>query len=80
MQGANSPNHLQEGQNVLYGEGHVDWQPSPFCGSTEGTGTNTWGDNIYAARPTPLQFSSKGKSGMSIDQFDSVMYPSFVKP
>jgi len=32
MRSANSPNHGGFGQNVLYGDGHVDWQPTPFCG------------------------------------------------
>jgi prepilin-type N-terminal cleavage/methylation domain-containing protein len=28
----NSPNHGWEGQNVLYGDGRVEWQDSPNCG------------------------------------------------
>jgi prepilin-type N-terminal cleavage/methylation domain-containing protein len=29
---ANSPNHQAAGENVLYGDGHVDWQQNAFCG------------------------------------------------
>jgi prepilin-type processing-associated H-X9-DG protein len=29
---ANSPNHNREGQNVLFGDGHVDFENSVFCG------------------------------------------------
>jgi len=29
---ANSPNHQGAGENVLYGDGHVDWQQNAFCG------------------------------------------------
>jgi prepilin-type N-terminal cleavage/methylation domain-containing protein/prepilin-type processing-associated H-X9-DG protein len=37
----NSLNHGQAGQNVLYGDGHVEFQPTPFVG--------VGGDNIYTA-------------------------------
>jgi prepilin-type processing-associated H-X9-DG protein len=33
MQKANSPNHQGGGQNVLYGDGHVEFQQNPFCGA-----------------------------------------------
>jgi prepilin-type N-terminal cleavage/methylation domain-containing protein/prepilin-type processing-associated H-X9-DG protein len=42
MKKANSPNHEQDGQNVLYGDGHVAWQQTPFCGVQQ--------DNIYTAK------------------------------
>ena len=31
MQKANSPNHQGAGENVLYGDGHVEFQQNPFC-------------------------------------------------
>jgi prepilin-type N-terminal cleavage/methylation domain-containing protein/prepilin-type processing-associated H-X9-DG protein len=37
----NSPNHGQAGQNVLYADGHVEFQPTPYAG--------VGGDNIYTA-------------------------------
>jgi prepilin-type N-terminal cleavage/methylation domain-containing protein/prepilin-type processing-associated H-X9-DG protein len=33
MQKANSPNHQGQGENVLYGDGHAEFQQNPFCGS-----------------------------------------------
>jgi prepilin-type processing-associated H-X9-DG protein len=39
MQRANSQNHSWQGQNVLYGDGHVDFQTNAFCGVKR--------DNIY---------------------------------
>jgi prepilin-type N-terminal cleavage/methylation domain-containing protein/prepilin-type processing-associated H-X9-DG protein len=30
----NSANHSQEGQNVLFNDGHVDWFTTAFCGAT----------------------------------------------
>ncbi|MDB5319272.1 MAG: putative major pilin subunit [Phycisphaerales bacterium] len=39
MQKANSRNHQGQGQNVLYGDGHAEFQQNPFCGSKR--------DNIY---------------------------------
>ena len=58
MSKANSNNHGNQGQNVLYADGHVQWQTSPFCGvacvtvvtgfaACRGTGFN---DNIYTSR------------------------------
>jgi len=32
MQKGNSPNHQGAGQNVLFGDGHVDFVQNPFCG------------------------------------------------
>jgi prepilin-type N-terminal cleavage/methylation domain-containing protein/prepilin-type processing-associated H-X9-DG protein len=52
MQGANSNNHNGDGQNVLYADGHVEFQTSPFAGMIiTGSGTSsfnpTYRDNIY---------------------------------
>jgi prepilin-type processing-associated H-X9-DG protein len=33
MQKANSPNHQGAGQNVLFGDGHVDFVQNPFVGT-----------------------------------------------
>ena len=49
MHDVNSPNHGGEGQNVLYGDGHVEWQSSPFAGATREIGGTKFRDNIYAA-------------------------------
>jgi prepilin-type N-terminal cleavage/methylation domain-containing protein/prepilin-type processing-associated H-X9-DG protein len=37
----NSRNHKKAGQNVLFGDGHVEWATSHYCGFAE--------DNIYTA-------------------------------
>jgi prepilin-type N-terminal cleavage/methylation domain-containing protein/prepilin-type processing-associated H-X9-DG protein len=52
MQLSNSPNHQGQGENVLYGDGHAEFQQNPFCGSkrdciytvsgsTDGSNTNS---------------------------------------
>src|SRR5437667_311918 len=33
MKQGNSNNHDEDGQNVLYGDGHVEFQQNPFCGT-----------------------------------------------
>jgi prepilin-type N-terminal cleavage/methylation domain-containing protein/prepilin-type processing-associated H-X9-DG protein len=44
---ANSNNHKNDGQNVLYGDGHVEFQSSPYCGSyRDDVG---YRDNVYTA-------------------------------
>jgi prepilin-type N-terminal cleavage/methylation domain-containing protein/prepilin-type processing-associated H-X9-DG protein len=48
---ANSLNHGRAGQNVLYADGHVSFQPTPYCGY----GNADQRDNIYTAlSPIPL--------------------------
>jgi prepilin-type processing-associated H-X9-DG protein len=53
---ANSNNHGRAGQNVLYADGHVAFQATPYCG----VGAGAQRDNIFTAlRRTPLK---KGES------------------
>lgn len=81
MMGANSMNHLQEGQNVMYGDFHVEWMPSCFAGSQQGSGSTTWQDNIYAARNTSASTGAEtvlgttAASAMPYDQYDSILLP-----
>ena len=58
----NSSNHEKDGQNVLYGDGHVAWQKTPFAGVKQ--------DNIYNARNKPAAVESS-----PIDAADSVLLP-----
>ena len=51
MRQGNSTNHDQDGQNVLFGDGHADWQTNPFCGTQH--------DNIFTGR---YGFSKTGDS------------------
>jgi prepilin-type processing-associated H-X9-DG protein len=51
MKAGNSHNHHGEGQNVVYCDGHVEFQATPFCGTkpndNPGPGDPTSRDNIY---------------------------------
>jgi prepilin-type N-terminal cleavage/methylation domain-containing protein/prepilin-type processing-associated H-X9-DG protein len=79
MRNGNSPNHQQDGQNVLYGDGHAEWMNNPFCGSQH--------DNIYtgfgggSTSTSGYPFISggtlqAGKLGASpYDNLDSVLLP-----
>jgi prepilin-type processing-associated H-X9-DG protein len=62
MNKANSDNHEQDGQNVLYGDGHVSWHTNPFCGMQQ--------DNIFTARNDPSQVTAS-----PVDANDSVLLP-----
>jgi prepilin-type N-terminal cleavage/methylation domain-containing protein/prepilin-type processing-associated H-X9-DG protein len=69
MKQGNSNNHDEDGQNVLYGDGHVEFQSNPFCGVQR--------DNIYARRQ-PNQnnpFLSDAVIASPTDANDSVLLP-----
>jgi len=68
MKVGNTNNHDRDGQNVLYGEGHVEFQNNPFVGVA--------GDNIYTRRTN----STTGQKGIltlqsPFDANDSYMLP-----
>jgi len=77
MRLGNSANHGEDGQNVLYGDGHVEFQNNPFCGSQR--------DNIFTSRSPGTggltnPFSSGGTVGVNIaeypyDAMDSILLP-----
>ena len=71
---ANSPNHAGDGQNVLYADGHVEFQNTPFCGMRRdgGAAGGTFRDNLY----TPGAGSgSAAVRGAAADALDSVLLP-----
>jgi prepilin-type N-terminal cleavage/methylation domain-containing protein/prepilin-type processing-associated H-X9-DG protein len=71
MKKANSFNHQGAGQNVMYGDGHVEWQQHPFVGMNK--------DNIYTkaggTATSPTQTSTTA-SGRPLWRGDSVLLPS----
>lgn len=60
LRGANSPNHDRDGQNVLYGDGHVTFEQNPFVGVK--------GDNIYTSQSGKIADAPQ-------DVTDSVLLP-----
>jgi len=67
MRQANSNNHDKDGQNILYGDGHVAWESNPFVGVNR--------DNIftYATNTTGGQAIARDKG--SYDANDSFLLP-----
>ena len=63
MEEANSPNHEREGQNVIYADGHVSYERSPFVGLGK--------DNIYTARNGVAPVVERSP----FDATDSVLLP-----
>jgi prepilin-type N-terminal cleavage/methylation domain-containing protein/prepilin-type processing-associated H-X9-DG protein len=57
MMQANSQNHAQAGQNVLFGDGHVEFDQNPFVGVQR--------DNIFTAYSSPGYNSSMGGTNLS---------------
>lgn len=52
MRGGNSANHRRDGQNVLFNDGHVEWQTTAFAGASR--------DNIYT-RAKVRRFEATGE-------------------
>jgi len=76
MARANSNNHQNEGQNVVYCDAHVEFQYSPFCGPPRtGTGAPPYRDNIYPAGALKASYTFGGSS-LPTDAFDAVLFPS----
>jgi prepilin-type N-terminal cleavage/methylation domain-containing protein/prepilin-type processing-associated H-X9-DG protein len=72
MKLGNSNNHDKDGQNILYGDGHVAWESNPFVGVNR--------DNIYtaAAASTGGNAGSASAAAMqygSYDANDSMLIP-----
>jgi prepilin-type processing-associated H-X9-DG protein len=67
MANANSPNHARDGQNVLFGDGHVEFAWTPYCGMKRAGAEK---DNIFTAGSAVQTIG-----GMPQDEFDSVMMP-----
>ncbi len=67
MKAGNSNNHDEEGQNVLYADGHVEFTFNPFCGVNR--------DNIFARRTAATGFASNSVINSSYDLNDSVLLP-----
>ena len=56
----NSKNHEDRGQNVLYADGHVNWETSPLVGIDK--------DNIYVAKNGTVNTSP-------VDATDTILLP-----
>jgi prepilin-type processing-associated H-X9-DG protein len=71
MAAANSNNHGNKGQNVLYADGHVDFQTTPYCGMLHPeTGIR---DNIYTAGTGDGGITDD--TALPVDAHDSVLLP-----
>jgi prepilin-type N-terminal cleavage/methylation domain-containing protein len=63
LETANSDNHEKDGQNVLYGDDHVDWTKTPLCGMQH--------DNIYTSQSATTPTVNASPAGPT----DSVLLP-----
>jgi prepilin-type processing-associated H-X9-DG protein len=70
MRAANSNNHRNRGQNVVYGDGHVSFQTTPYCGARHPDGST---DNIYTAGSGDGGICDE--SAMPVDKKDAVLLP-----
>jgi prepilin-type N-terminal cleavage/methylation domain-containing protein/prepilin-type processing-associated H-X9-DG protein len=70
MASANSNNHANQGQNVLYADGHVEYSTTPYCGAQRMDGIR---DHIYTAGAG--DGGTTGDTALPVDKQDSVMLP-----
>jgi prepilin-type processing-associated H-X9-DG protein len=78
MRKGNSANHSGDGQNALYGDGHVEFQNNPFCGTNR--------DNIYTYGTSgmesntqfPIKSGGTGIVGSPVGPEDSVLLPAVI--
>jgi prepilin-type processing-associated H-X9-DG protein len=79
MKAGNSHNHNGEGQNVVYCDGHVEFQNTPFCGNSPSvppkTGEPTSRDNIYTYGGPSDSNGGVGIVGMPANVADRVLLP-----
>jgi len=76
MADGNSNNHNGDGQNVLYADGHVEFQNTPFCGMQRGTtAANGFRDCIYTGSPGATNNTGQSSKPEPQDQLDSVLLP-----
>ena len=70
QRGANSANHDQDGQNVLFADDHVDWAASVWVGVQQ--------DNIFSAKTSAYVPGSTAEAGGSTSPYDgndSILLP-----
>jgi prepilin-type N-terminal cleavage/methylation domain-containing protein/prepilin-type processing-associated H-X9-DG protein len=68
MKQANSNNHDEDGQNILYGDGHVSWESNPFAGVSR--------DNIFTNSNGATNPGNNGVLGPGpYDGNDSILLP-----
>jgi prepilin-type N-terminal cleavage/methylation domain-containing protein/prepilin-type processing-associated H-X9-DG protein len=75
MQKANSANHQGAGENVLYGDGHVEFQQNPFVGTKRDNIYTTAGGTVGAETTTSNQNPSTAANTQPLWAGDSVLIP-----
>ncbi|HEX8912150.1 MAG TPA: type II secretion system protein [Humisphaera sp.] len=70
LRAANSNNHRNRGQNVAYGDGHVEFCTTPYCGRLRKDGIR---DHIYTAGAGDGGIC--GELAVPVDKYDSVCLP-----
>ncbi len=74
MARGNSNNHGNEGQEVLYCDGHVEFQNTPFCGPQR-TGENAR-DNIFTTGDNAGGVGGQvSLSSLPVDLYDAYLLP-----
>jgi prepilin-type N-terminal cleavage/methylation domain-containing protein len=76
MARGNSNNHSNDGQQVCYTDGHVEWQTTPFCGAP--VTNQPYRDNIYTSGAATASNNGSGSSateGRAQRKDDTILQP-----
>ena len=71
----NSRNHGGDGQNVLYNDGHVSWEPTSWAGDQRDC---IWGDAVGIVPGPPPSQTTPARTGNGVDPklpLDSILLP-----
>jgi len=72
---SNSNNHDGDGQNVLFADGHVDWEGTPYCGAQRPI-ANAPKDHIWTGGSIPDASTAPTlTSKVPVDAHDAVLLP-----
>jgi prepilin-type processing-associated H-X9-DG protein len=67
MKQGNSNNHDEDGQNILFGDGHVSFEQNPFVGVQR--------DNIFTTKTGSTAFTGGPVQQSPFDGNDSILLP-----
>jgi prepilin-type processing-associated H-X9-DG protein len=80
MRAGNSGNHSGDGQNALYGDGHVEFNNNPFVGTNRDNIYTYGASGVNPNSQAPAPSGGTGVFGSPVGPGDSVLLPAAIVP